>query len=90
MELVGDKEVGTWLGTLNAGIERMDPKTDEVRRYSLEPTGSTGLANDRSTAITECTSRLIWDGTDSGGTNRVPASNIYGVWKDQAVTMRLK
>ena len=59
-----------WIGTLAAGLNKFDPRTDKFTRYKYDPNDPNGLNDNRIRAIFEDEGGNLWVGTRDGGLNR--------------------
>ena len=55
-----------WLGTQNEGLERFDPRTEELRTYRHNSNDPQSLSGNRVNAIREDRQGRLWVGTENG------------------------
>jgi two-component system, sensor histidine kinase ChiS len=60
--IAGDKQGRIWLGTNGAGVNRLDPKSGTITRWTSEQ----GLSGDTVLALAIDRSGAVWVGTDGG------------------------
>jgi len=68
-----DRQGILWLGTLNGGLNRFDPKTGRFRHYVNDPQDPSSLSSNRVKCILEPEIHgedILWIGTHNGGLNR--------------------
>jgi ligand-binding sensor domain-containing protein/signal transduction histidine kinase len=64
--LMEDSRGGLWVGTFNAGLNRMDPATGAFTRFSSRPEHTDSLSSSRVYAIMEDPSGRVWVGANGG------------------------
>ncbi len=55
-----------WIGTFHAGLNRLDPKTGKIERYTHDPSDPESLTDNNINAIFEDSRGRLWIGTDKG------------------------
>jgi diguanylate cyclase (GGDEF)-like protein len=72
-----DRGGAVWVGTRDAGLDRLDPRTGVFTHYRQDPSDSSSLSDNSVYAVYEDRSGGLWVGT-SGGLNRFdPATNGF-------------
>ena len=56
-----------WVGTINAGVNRIDSATGQVHRYAFDEDDAASVPDDAVLSITEDRQGKIWFGFDGGG-----------------------
>ncbi|MCP4217502.1 MAG: PAS domain-containing protein [bacterium] len=59
-----------WIGTVDAGLDRLDTVSGAVTHYAHKPGDSTGLSHNNVSAVCKGPEGFLWVGTDGGGLNR--------------------
>ena len=67
--LYQDKRKNIWVGTLSAGLDKFDLKTEEFTHFSHDPNEETTLSDNTVFAIQEDLFGRLWVGTEHGGLN---------------------
>ena len=65
--LLEDSGGDIWVGTINAGVNRIDSATGQIHRYSFDEDDPSSLPDDGVLSITEDHQGKIWLGFDGGG-----------------------
>ncbi|MCB0742329.1 MAG: hypothetical protein KDC67_00375, partial [Ignavibacteriae bacterium] len=65
-KLIKDKEGIVWSGSRDGGLDRIDPKTNIVKRYNNIPGNSESLPDNSVYALSEANENEIWVGTNGG------------------------
>ncbi|NNE91591.1 MAG: hypothetical protein HKN23_08090, partial [Verrucomicrobiales bacterium] len=65
--IVSDSDGILWVGTTDAGLNRLDPITEDIRRYFAQP-GQPGksITSNEITALAESEGQFLWVGTRRG------------------------
>ncbi len=64
-----------WIGTYEAGLDRLDPQTGSFTHYRYNHENPASLSNDTVTALLEDRDGDIWVGTEHGGLNLLDQKN---------------
>lgn len=59
-----------WFGTFGGGLDRYNPKTNEITNFSSDPQNPKSISNNQILFIFEDSQGTIWVGTPDGGLNR--------------------
>lgn len=70
LALMGDSRGFLWVGTINGGVNRLDPLTGEVRQYGR----ADGLPSERISGMAEDDDGFVWLSTGSGVARLEPES----------------
>lgn len=73
-----DSEEILWMGTLNGGLNKFDPRSGKFTHYVNDPANHNSLSNDRVKCILEPEihgENILWIGTNNGGLNRFDKRN---------------
>ena len=70
MSLLRDQSGVLWVGTVDGGLNRLDPATGSFERYTHDPEDQTSLSAIGVPAILEDSEAVLWVGTYGGGLNR--------------------
>ncbi len=70
MALLRDREGHLWIGTEDAGLNRLDESTQTFRRYRHHPNKPESLSSDSAWELAEGRDGSLWIGTMDGGLNR--------------------
>lgn len=73
-ELLLDSKKNLWVGTIGAGLYVFNRQNKKTRHYLQRPGQSTGLSDNRITALYQDSENQIWVGTDKGFLNRFNAT----------------
>jgi diguanylate cyclase (GGDEF)-like protein len=73
MALASDAEGMLWIGTMDAGLSRLDPATGQLKTYRHDPANPRSLSADAVMSLGVDGGEL-WIGTYGGGLNRFDAS----------------
>jgi len=68
-----DSDSILWLGTLNGGLNRFDPRTGRFSHFIHDPADTASISNNRVKCILEPEIHgedILWIGTNNGGLNR--------------------
>jgi diguanylate cyclase (GGDEF)-like protein len=74
MALATDADGMLWIGTMDAGLARLDPGTGALRSYRHDPARRTSLSADSVMSLLVDSVGDLWIGTFGGGLNRFDAS----------------
>ena len=61
-----DSEGNIWIGTFNSGLNKYNPYTKKIIRFTHDHTNINSISHDNITAICADSSGIIWVGTDNG------------------------
>jgi len=61
-----DKEGNIWIGTFNSGLNKYNPYTKKIIRFTHDHNNINTLSHDNITTICADSSGIIWVGTDNG------------------------
>jgi diguanylate cyclase (GGDEF)-like protein len=75
MALVTDPEGLLWVGTMDAGLSRLDPATGAVKTYRHDDAVASSLSNDAVMSLMVDSVGDLWVGTFGGGLNRFDAAS---------------
>lgn len=76
MECVyADKSGNIWAGTLGAGLEKFDPKTERFTHYKHNEKDPSSISNGIITCLLQDQEGVLWIGTEHGGLNRMDPPN---------------
>ena len=71
MTLLTDHEGFIWAGTMEGGLDRISPRTLEVKVFASEPNDPTTLGAPGVMSVLEDSSGRLWAGTYGGGLSRL-------------------
>jgi PAS domain S-box-containing protein len=72
-----DPQGGLWLGTVDVGVRRFDPRTGQFTRYRHTPQTPGGLGSDLVQAVWVDRSGVVWLGTQRGLVRFDPADGTF-------------
>jgi diguanylate cyclase (GGDEF)-like protein len=75
MALASDPEGFLWIGTMDAGLSRLDPTSGTLRTYRHDPRNPRSLATDAVMALLVDRVGDLWVGTHGGGLARFDAAS---------------
>jgi diguanylate cyclase (GGDEF)-like protein len=75
MALATDPDGMLWIGTMDAGLSRLDPGTGALRTYRYDPARPTSLSTDAIMSLMVDSVGDLWVGTFGGGLNRFDPSS---------------
>ena len=78
-----------WIGTVGAGLNRLDRKTGTVTVYRHDPTDPTSLSGDEVITIYEDQAGTLWIGSNGGLDRFKPQTGTFdyiGAFRDRAVS----
>ncbi|HWK72898.1 MAG TPA: two-component regulator propeller domain-containing protein [Povalibacter sp.] len=61
-----DHDGALWIGTLDGGLNRLDPQTGAVKSFRHDPRNANSLSHDRVLAILEDDAQRLWVATSDG------------------------
>jgi transcriptional regulator with GAF, ATPase, and Fis domain/ligand-binding sensor domain-containing protein len=67
VEILPDRQGYLWIGTMNSGLDRFDPRTETFTNYRHSETDPNSLCNDGVWTLYEDSKGVIWIGTNGGG-----------------------
>jgi ligand-binding sensor domain-containing protein/signal transduction histidine kinase len=60
-----------WIGTFGGGLNQLDKRKEEFKRYRHDPTDENSLSDDRVYCVYQDRSGTLWIGTYGGGLNKL-------------------
>ena len=70
-----DKYGNIWIGTFNSGLNKYNPYTKKIIRFTHDYNNPNSLSHDNITSICSDSSGIVWVGTDNG-LNKLTPKNI--------------
>ena len=71
MSLAVDREGIVWVGTIDSGLDRFDPRSGAFTHFKHDPANPNSLSRNAVTRIFEDQQGVLWVGTYKGGLNRM-------------------
>src|SRR5262245_29829293 len=85
MALATDPDGMLWVGTMDAGLSRLDPGTGALRTYRQDPARANSLSSDAVMSLLVDSVGDLWVGTFQGGLNRFdPATGGFTHYRTNA------